>query len=144
MKRSLLLMLVALPALSGDFINLTFDQPNLSGSMEQLFPNGPYRGSTADLLPGWSVAANGIPLATMTYSPLLTTSARPVSLVENDFDDAAGVLGRYTLYLESGLNPAGSEIRLSQRGTIPADAAGLWLASGYVQVFCRWAEDWGG
>jgi hypothetical protein len=40
------------------------------------------------------------------------------------------------LYLESGLNPAGPEIRLSQRGTVPADAAGLWIfGAGYAQMF---------
>ena len=78
MKQSLCLcaMSVALlmPRIHGkEFTNLTFDEPDLSGDMTPLFPgfpNGPFGGSTAQLLRGWSATADGVPITTMAYPSL--------------------------------------------------------------------------
>ena len=121
--------------LAGEFLNLTFDAPNLSGPLEQIFPGGPYRGASADLLPGWTVTANGSPVNEMVYSPPLITSVPPVTLRGNNATDSLTPLGLFSLQLTSPL-PIQTELRISQRGTIPADAAGLrFFGSGYVQMF---------
>ena len=122
-------------ALSGEFVNLTFDQPKLNGSLEPLLPNGPYRGSTTDLLPGWTLTKNGVPLTSLVYSPPLTTSVRPVTLRENSGEPP---LGRFSLELDASPlpNEGPFELRLRQTGTLPADAVGLRIASaGYIQAF---------
>ena len=134
------LLLLPLAAVAGDFINLTFDNPILTGSLTPIVPGGPYRGSTGDLLPGWTVKANGKLLSTLIYSPPLTSSGTPVTVRENTAAQAATPLGKFSLYLDGSPPPfelTGPEIRLSQTGTIPTDAAALRLASGYVQVFAN-------
>jgi hypothetical protein len=135
MKRSLLSVLAALPVLAGDFINLTFDEPDVSGALTEIYPGGPKRGSAAALLRGWNVSVAGQPYEFATISSFPVGSGNdPVSLLGNPPAEPSSLLGGYTLGIHSPVPPA-PEIRLSQRGTIPADAAGLWLASGYVQVF---------
>jgi hypothetical protein len=69
MKRSLLSVLAALPVLAGDFINLTFDEPDLSGPLVPDYPDGPLRGGVAKLLRGWTVQANGQHMHSMLFSP---------------------------------------------------------------------------
>lgn len=139
MKTFLCCWLLPLAAVAGDFINLTFDNPNLTGSLTPIVPGGPYRGSTSDLLPGWTVKANGNPLSTIVYSPPLTSSEAPVTLRENTAAAAGTPLGKFSLALFGTPPPfelTGPEIRLSQTGTVPVDAAGLWVASaGYVQGY---------
>lgn len=127
----LLLLFATLPAFAGDFVNLTFDEPDLTGPLDPLLPGGPYLGRTADLLPGWTVRVGGDVASQVTYAPINKSSFGPVTLRENP----AGQLGFGSLELHSPVPPA-PEIRLSQRGTIPADAAGLWIyGAGYAQMF---------
>ena len=136
MKRNLLFLLVTLPAVGGDFINLTFDEPDLSGPLDPVFPGGPLRGSVTEIIPGWSFFTDGQPVITTTWSPFnLGSGGGHVSLVQNSLGETAGPLGKASLVIQSQIAGVAPEIRLSQRGTIPADAAGLWLASGYVQAF---------
>ena len=142
MKRSLLSLLAALPVLGGEFINLTFDEPDLSGPLVPDYPDGPLRGGVAKLLRGWTVQANGQPVDSMLFSPYPpgVGGSDLVNLQQSRPGDSP-LLGFASLFIYSPLpselppRPLGPEIRLSQRGTIPADAAGMWLASGYVQVF---------
>ncbi len=129
----LALLAITGACLAGDFINLTFDDPNLTGSLTPVFPGGPFTGDTAELLRGWSVTAGGVPLTQMTYSPPLTTSVGPVTLRANN--PATTGLGAYSLQLESS-PPNVPTIRISQQGTVPVEANGLLIASaGYVQAF---------
>ena len=141
MKRSLLSVLTALPMLAGDFINLTFDEPDVSGALTEIYPGGPKRGSVAALLRGWNVSVAGQPYEFATISSFPVGSGNdPVSLLGNPPGELGSLLGAYTLGIHSPVPPA-PEIRLSQRGTIPADAAGLWIASaGYVQGFLNGAK----
>ena len=135
MKRSLLSLLISLSAVGGEFVNLDFNGPDLRAPMEPLLPGGPYLGRTSDLLPGWTIQVGGEVASQVTYSPIQKTSFGPVTLRQNSATDAAGPLGFGSLQLHSPVPPA-PEIRLSQRGTIPADAAGLWIANaGLLQTF---------
>ncbi len=135
------LLLTPLVSFGGDFINLTFDQPNLNGPLTPIYPGGPLRGNTSDLLRGWMVTAAGQPVTLMTYSAFpIGGGGGFVDLMGNSPENTASPLGFGSLVLHSGQNPTGPELRLSQTGTIPADAAGLWLASGYVQVFANGAK----
>jgi hypothetical protein len=130
MKRSLLSVLAALPVLAGDFINLTFDEPDLSGSLTPIFPDGPLLGNTAQILRGWTVLADNQSQATMTYSPNnIGSSGDVASLVANSPAESQTVFGANTLYLRSDhTDPGGGPvIRVQQTGTVPADAAGLWI-----------------
>lgn len=132
------LLVTTATALGGDFVNLTFDQPNLNGSLEPLLPGGPFLGRTADLLPGWKVRVRDISAEQITYSPLQKSSFGPVTLRQNTPANAATLLGFASLELHSAdpNSASGPEIRLSQSGAVPADAAGLWVASaGYVQGY---------
>ena len=55
-----------------EFVNLTFDNPDLTGSLTPIgsgAPNGPFFGETSRILPGWTVTGNRIPVTTVTYSP---------------------------------------------------------------------------
>jgi hypothetical protein len=135
--RKMLVLLVALPALGGEFVNLTFDDPDLSGPLEPVFPGGPLRGSATGIVPGWSFFTDGLPVATATWSAFnFGSGGGHVSLVQNSPANAAGPLGEASLVLQSRIGNTASEIRLSQRGTIPADAAGLWIfGTGHAQVF---------
>ena len=131
------LLFLPLAAAAGDFVNLTFDQPDLTGSLTPIYPGGPLSGNVAQILKGWTVRLDGIPQSRMYYSPYPLTSVAPVGLIENSPANAATPLGKHTLYLESfPTSIPAPEIRLSQTGTVPANAAGLWVASaGYVQMF---------
>lgn len=130
-------MFATLPVLGGEFINLTFDEPDLSGPLKPVFPGGPLRGPVTDIIPGWGFFGNGQPLTTTTWSPFnLGSGGGHVSLVQNSPGEAAGPLGLASLVIQSQIAGAAPEIRLSQRGTIPADAAGLWIyGAGYAQMF---------
>jgi hypothetical protein len=142
--RILAFLLTATTALAGDFLNLTFDSPDLSGRLTPTFPQGPLEGNTSQLLQGWTVRYDGQPLNSIYYAPLGLQVKSPITLFENSVADQGSALGRYSLlidglrYLNGQDPPIGipAETRISQRGTIPADAAGLrFFGSGYVQLF---------
>jgi hypothetical protein len=117
------------------FVNLTFDQPDLSGSLTPVYPGGPLEGEVAKILNGWTLSANGKPQAHMTYSPLGTSTSGIATLDENSAADKQTHLGPYSLILEPPV-PNPPDVRVSQTGTIPADAVGLWIGSaGPVEMF---------
>ena len=136
MKAILMCVLFAHTVIAGDFVNLTFDEPDASGTLAEIYPGGPKRGSAAALLRGWnlSVAGQAYEFATISSFPV-GSGNDPVSVLENSPAEQNSPLGTYTLVLHSPTPPA-PEIRLSQRGTVPADAAGLWIfGAGYAQMF---------
>lgn len=128
---AILLSLYALAAppvgLAGDFVNLTFDQPDLSGPMTPIFPGGTFQGNTSQLLPGWSLTVDGIPLSTMGYAPLGFGTGGFVTLHEHSANALPQFGGFGLAVISPQQNPI--EVRLKQRGTVPLDAATLGVFS---------------
>ena len=131
------LLLTPWVALGGDFVNLTFDQPDLTGSLTPIYPGGPLRGDTALLLRGWQLLGDGKPLKTMAYSPSGTSSATPATLDEYASGPAQLGFGRYGLILESIPPPPNNpELSLRQSGTIPGGTASLgFFSNGRLTVW---------
>ena len=128
--RILGLLFSATTCIAGDFVKLTFDEPDLSGSMTPIFPGGPLQGDTSRILRGWTVRADNQPQATVTYSPYpIGSEGGLAALKANSPDLAQTVFGANTLFLRSDhTSPGGGPvIRVQQTGTVPADAAGLWI-----------------
>jgi hypothetical protein len=123
---------------AGEFINLELDHPDLTGTLVKLYPGGPLKGSVQDILPGWQITSDGIPLTTMTYSPPGSAGGQiPAELqASNGYVGVGNVLLLISSSFLSTQSPFGPELRLSQTGMIPADAIGLQMESvGFVQVY---------
>ena len=121
-----------LPVHAAEFINLTFDDPDLSGSLRPVFsefPNGPFRGDSSQILRGWSLTGDGVPMSNATVSPFgeLPASQRTANLIEASPAEWSGPAGRYYIYINSGNLPLGPELRLSQIATVPVDAGGIHI-----------------
>jgi hypothetical protein len=85
------------------------------------------RGSTSQLLPGWTLIKDGIPLTQIYYAPLGVGAVYPVTLNQNASSTDPIDIGPYSLSIfTGGLNPS-TDIRLSQVGSIPSSAIGLKL-----------------
>ncbi len=128
------LCLGGLCATAGDFVNLTFDEPDLSGDLVPIYPGGALRGLTSEILRGWTVTAGGSPVLFATYATYRQPwGSEVVSVFQNEPTSPLGD----SVYLRSGpAGPQAPEIRLSQTGTIPQFATGLEVDSaGYVQGF---------
>lgn len=133
-----LCVLAILPTgFAANFVNLSFDQPDLSGPLTPIYPEllgGPFRGNTSDLLAGWTVLVNQTPQATMTYSPPPPSFDGHVTLWEYSAAPARPEMGRFGLFLESS-PPNQVALALKQTGTIPVDATTLGLfANHYLEV----------
>lgn len=119
---------------AGDFVNLTFDNPDLTGSLTPISsedPNGPFLGETSRIIPGWTVTANGIPVTTVTYSPWPTSVAvETINVWSYRPGNPSQLGGSNYLYVSSGGNPEGPRFRISQTGTIPVGTAGLHIFAG--------------
>lgn len=115
------------PLLAGEFINLGFNEPDLTGRLTQLGVGGPYLGLTAQILPGWKVTTDGNAVTKGTYSKSNNGSGvTEFTLREGEPGSQWG----YSLVLAANdFNDGkpGSEIWLSQTGTVPKDAVGLWV-----------------
>lgn len=124
-------MVVKLTA--GEFVNLTFDNPDLTGSLTPIVsgaPNGPFFGETSRIIPGWTVTANGIPVTTVTYSPWPTSVAvRTVNVWSYRPGNPSQLGGSNYLCVYRGGNPEGPSFRISQKGMIPVGTAGLHIFS---------------
>jgi hypothetical protein len=131
MRRLAALGLLPLSALGGDFVNLGFNEPDLSHlavNPETGFPTGP----VAELVRGWSVSY-GNARTTFTGSITLSDGAPPFSLTPavGDFDLVR--YGPYRLKFNTfaGLRPGGVEFGqrpltfVSQRGLVPVGATSL-------------------
>ncbi len=123
------------PLAADPFINLTFDEPDLSGPLELAFPGGPFIENASQLLRGWNATDGGVPILTIGYAPYLrSTDGGPLNVVGHSPDRVSTAFGANEVWLRSAF--PGGELRLGQMGTIPADAAGLVISSaGYIQAF---------
>lgn len=134
MKTFLLLCSVTLACKAGDFVNLTFDEPDLSGPLTEVHPGGPQIGKTAQLLRGWTLSINDRQPETMTYSPPGTSSTGVVALEEYKVGPNGSQFSQFELIVNA-TPPAQQSLTLRQTGTIPLDAAKLGLFSnGLVEV----------
>lgn len=128
---TLIAFFISLSLLADDFVNLTFDSPDLTGSLTPIFPgqpNGPFFGQATQLLRGWTFTSAGLQAQQTTYSPWPTSaSERTLNLRASRPEEVGGPGGSFYLLVFSGGNPLGPELRLSQTGMIPADAAGLHI-----------------
>ena len=105
-------------AFAGDFINLGFEEPNLSHVVAG-------RGPTSEVLQGWTLNnENGIQYPPFTYVSLGTQypmSLSPASVIPNSGVD----FGKYNLFLAAPSQSYLPIYHLSQTGTIPSQATDL-------------------
>lgn len=122
---------------AGDFINLNFDSPDLSGPLVEEYPGGPFRGQADQIFRGWSVEYGNRIQDTASYSPVGTQLGFPVTLFENvPGSREQSVLGRYSVYFSSSPDPGAGAFLIRQNGEIPSQAKWLDIRSaGYVQAF---------
>jgi len=124
------LFLFSLPSRATDFVNLDFDDPNLTNlAFYNTPPFGERRlyGPILDLLRGWSVTEGGKP-----YSGLMAYSVAPdgggvFPSVQMALAVGTYTIGKYNIEFASirppqrpGLEPL--DMVISQVGTVPADA----------------------
>lgn len=113
------------------FVNLTFDEPDLSGPFTPIHLGGPQIGNTTQLLRGWMPLINSVPPDSVTYSPVGTSSTGHLTLVENlTGPTEQQTLGYYLLFSSSPPNQATFSIK--QTGTIPLDAASLGIFANHL------------
>jgi len=128
------LCLGGLCATAGDFVNLTFDEPDLRvlySLNHNFYP--PYIGPASKIIRGWTVTAGGKRVGVATYAPYAFGYSGIVSVVQNP-PNVIG--GEYAIVLSSVPDLLGPEIRLSQTGRIPEYATGLWLeVAGHVEGY---------
>jgi hypothetical protein len=128
MKRLLFLVgSLGFGVLADDFINLTFDEPDLTGSLTPMFPtlpDGPFHGETTRLLRGWTATVNGVPIERISYTTPRGAVGSEEGLNFRSANPTPNGPGYY-LFVYSARNPLGPEFRLSQTGMIPADASRL-------------------
>ncbi len=118
-----------------DFINLTFDRPNLDHLTPPVFLNGPYSGLASDIIPGWTLFSGGTQVTMMYYSPFGSNPGASPLLFENSPQVSGTEFGRYTLILSS-LAPNYPILTLEQKGTVPSGAIGLSIfAADSARVF---------
>lgn len=131
MKTMLPLVTVLLPirVAAQGFTNLTFDEPDLSGPLTLVQPDDPrtpFLGNTSQIIHGWTLLGNGLPLSQIAYTT--GSSLDPVTLIRRaDLSSPSGF--NYELGLYS-FPPDRIDLRLMQTGRIPDNAAGLALFSG--------------
>jgi hypothetical protein len=123
-------VLTTLPALAGDFINLGFNEPDLSGRLVPLAAGGPYLGLTAQILPGWMVTADGKAVTEGTYSK--SNQGSGVTEFTLREGQPSSQWGFYLLFvsLDSDNGKPGPDLWLSQTGRIPLDAIGISVYGG--------------
>jgi PEP-CTERM motif len=123
------IVLMSLRTAADEFVNLTFDSPDLTGSLTPIFPgqpSGPFFGQASQLLRGWTFTSAGLSAQQSTYSPWPTSaSERTLNLQANRPEEVGGPSGNFYLLFNSGDLALGPELRLSQTGMIPQDASGL-------------------
>lgn len=124
------LFLATTPIFAGDFINLGFNEPDLTGRLTQLAVGGPYLGLTSQLLPGWKLTADGQIVTETTYSPINRGSGGGILELN---EARPGYPWGYYLILASADSEDGKpgpDLWLSQKGRIPANAIGISVYGG--------------
>lgn len=129
MKFIATIVLCAPAILAQDFVNLTFNNPDLNGSLRPFNPDDPrplYIGDASRLFRGWTILGNGAPLGQALYQPGGGALLGPVALNRNQDNFNAFV------YLPS----AGiTDLAFRQTGRVPANMVGLNAsASGYMEL----------
>ena len=128
---SVLLLFATISVRAGEFVNLKFDEPDLSGPLVPEFENGPLVGTAAKLLRGWTVLGNGVPLQDAGYSPAGTFGFyAPVGIHDNAFDFRKEDFGNYGVVAISDSLVGRPSLSIRQTGTVPADAATLEIFNG--------------
>jgi hypothetical protein len=136
MKNKILILSSSMCVLCGaqDFVNLTLDNPDLTGSLrpvDSINPRTSYIGETSRLLPGWTVLSDGAPLNEMNFLTGSGDLSGRVLLQGGSFFGGQG----YKLVLWTGL-PFRNEIILRQSGTIPLESSSLSFArNGVVGLY---------
>ncbi len=113
-----------------DFVNLDFNSPDLSGSLVALEPGSartPYLGSASELLRGWTVYGDGVPLRSIAFQPGSGDLYNPVTLTFTRLPSSSPV--NYGIYIESR-PPRIIDLTFHQRGQIPLNASSLSFVSG--------------
>jgi PEP-CTERM motif len=120
--RATLLLLAPCAAVAGDFINLGFEDPNLTHA--QAHQDGEV-GPTSEVLQGWSLTApSGTVVPAQTI--IIPFSGGPLSLTPAPIVPASGVdFGKYSLFLGAVGNSLTPVYNLEQSGMIPQKAVGL-------------------
>ncbi len=123
------------PLAADPFINLTFDEPDLSGPLTPIYPGGPVRGDPNQLLRGWTATAEFESVTSVAYSPYnLGSGGLAFNLREHDPGNQNTTFGKN--YLDFYSTFRRGDLRLEQTGTIPVDAAELWISSrGRIEAF---------
>lgn len=128
MKLITTLLLCVSTGLAQDFVNLTFNNPDLTGSLRPFNPDNPrtpFVGGANQLFRGWTLLGNGIPLQNALYQPGDGDLLGPVTLIgrQNTFD--------VSIYSSP---PNIINLVFRQTGTVPANAVGLSaFATGYME-----------
>ena len=111
---------------SGEFVNLTFDEPDLSHVVN---PEGMAMAPVGEALRGWTIEWEKPGLAPLEWIGVKYGGA-PLGLIEMGF----GSWGAYTLFVhgywspqQDDFGPLRPTLHLYQVGTIPADASQLRL-----------------
>jgi hypothetical protein len=116
-----------------DFVNLSFDSPDLTCSLrpyDPLYPRTPFIGETSCLLRGWTLLGNGVPLNEIYYSPGSRKTLDPVTMIP--IGDGENANNRLIIHSLS-LRPV--DLRFQQTGRIPADAVGFeYFANGPMEM----------
>jgi len=97
---------------AGDFINLTFDAPNLQHLTPPTIPNGPYSGTTSDIIPGCTLFSGGTQIDTMNFNPRGSYVGSSPALLETPPQGPDPEFGSYLLFF-----PFFPRISISYTGT---------------------------
>ena len=127
---------IALTALQGvaqEFTNISFDSPDLTGSLRPVDPSSPrtpFLGQTSQLLRGWTLLGNGLPLGEIGYRPGAGDTIDPVTMSVRSGDGSIN----YYLNLHS-LPLRQVDLSFQQTGRIPLDTVGLtFFANGAMEM----------
>lgn len=119
------LVVSVLPLLGGDFVNLGFVAPDLTGSLRPIDPtrpDGPFSGAANQILRGWTLSLDGQVQTTIAYSPWFASVGHPGVAVRNY---RPGTLGVNYLDIDSPSLPLGHQTRIWQVGRIPETVVGI-------------------
>lgn len=117
---------------AGEFINLDFNSPDLSGTLVPLLPGGPFLGTASQLVPGWKVTVDGAQVSDLAYS-LLGQTIGPTAVTLQQGEIGGESTAGYFLWLisrNSNDGKPGPDIWLSQTGVVPMGATGLRVIGG--------------
>jgi hypothetical protein len=127
------LPLICVKTFSGDFTNLTFDEPDLTGSLRPADlgnPRTPFYGLTSQILRGWTLLGNGQPLTEITYQPGVGDTFGPATLIRRQTSSGEN------FYMRLNSQPPNIvDLTLRQTGTVPVVANSLtFLANSPMQL----------